>query len=783
MGRRPRWGILAVLWGAPVLLSWGSSAPAISIASVTATKPSYLASTASLPEPNDPAYNAPVGDLWVQWPLHQIGAHAAWQRFPSRYFNAATRPQETPIVAIVDTGVDEGQPEFLNSGATSAEVSDGGQLMLSAARTFLSSGSGDSQLGAHDEHGHGTHLAGLIAAATNNATGIAGVAYPARLLPLKVGGASGGVLQSDAARAVTYAADLGASVILIGITFADWSQTLQTAIDYAWDRGCLVVAPAGDTGDDQMTFPGAYPHVLAVAASTAQGQIASYSTRGTAALAAPGGDGGIGVYSTLPTYACTLRTDLSTPAYGWLTGTPMAAAHAAGAAALYAAETGSRPRTGDEGKAIWRALQQSAVALDGATGWDVGSGYGLLAADRLLAGENAGSTTTGSIVGRVLLDSAPGDGAVVTATDEASGRQTTASTSWPAGAYRIAGIPSGSYTVTAELGGNAGMWERVNVFSGCDAPGVDFALGSPPADAALVGSTVPATATCGKPFTISATFRNTGAATWTRGTGYQLVLLPGERTLCLDPDHANLPSADPVKPGEAAPFAITVQAPERWGVYETSWQMAQQGGVGRFGPVVKGTVEVTSFADVGVDHWAIGWVEAAKAAGVVSGYGNGYYDPTAPVTRAQMAVYLARALVGEDAVPSEAEAGEPRFADVAEDYWAFKYVQFVGALGIAEGYPGNEYRPEVVVNRGQMAIFVARATATPTAGDDLGGYQPPAAPSFEDVQKDHWAYRYVEFIKSRGVASGYPDKLYHPGDDCTRDQMAVYVVRAFGLAM
>ncbi len=783
MGRRPRWGFLAVLWGASVLLSWGSSAPAIPLASATAAEPSYLASAASLPEPNDPAYSASLGDPGVQWPLRQIGAHAAWQRFSSRYFDAATRPQGTPIVAIVDTGVDEGHPEFLNLGAVSAEVSDGGQLMLSAARTFLSSSGSDPQPGAHDEHGHGTHLAGLIAAATNNVTGIAAVAYPARLLPLKVAGASGGVLQADVAGAVTYAADLGASVILIGVTFADWSQTLQTAVDYAWDRGCLVVAPAGDTGDDQMTFPGAYPHVFAVAASTVQGQIAVYSTRGTAALAAPGGDDTIGVYSTLPTYACTLRTDLSTPAYGWLAGTPMAAAHAAGAAALYAAATGSRPRTGDEGRTIWRALQQSAVALDGAPGWDASSGYGLLSADRLLAGEGAAGPRTGSIVGRVLLDSAPGVGAVVTATDEASGWQAMASTSWPAGAYRIAGIPTGSYTVTADLGGKVGAWEWVDVLPGCDAPGVDFALGSPLADAVLVGSAVPATTTCGKPFTISVTFQNMGAATWTRGGGYQLLWLPGERALCLDPDHVNLPSADPVKPGEAVTFSVAAQAPERWGSYETSWQMAQQGGVGRFGPVVKGTVGVTSFVDVGVDHWAVAWVEAAKAAGVVSGYDNGYYDPKGPVTRAQMAVYLARALVGEAAVPSEATAGEPRFADVAEDYWAFKYVQLIGALGIAEGYSGNEYRPEVVVNRGQMAIFVARATATPTGGDDLGGYQPPVAPSFEDVQKDHWAYRYVEYVKSRGVASGYPDKLYHPGDDCTRDQMAVYVVRAFGLAM
>src|SRR5512136_3039624 len=140
MGWGPRWGFLAALWGAAILSLGGDCAPASPL-SDAALSPAATA----LSEPNDPAYRAPLGDLRVQWPLDQLGAHVAWQRFPSRYFAGDTRLQGAPIVAVVDTGVDARHPDFLNLGAASAEVSAGGQLLLSAARTFLSSSGGGPQ--------------------------------------------------------------------------------------------------------------------------------------------------------------------------------------------------------------------------------------------------------------------------------------------------------------------------------------------------------------------------------------------------------------------------------------------------------------------------------------------------------------------------------------------------------------------------------------------------------------------------------------------------------------
>ena len=181
------------------------------------------------------------------------------------------------------------------------------------------------------------------------------------------------------------------------------------------------------------------------------------------------------------------------------------------------------------------------------------------------------------------------------------------------------------------------------------------------------------------------------------------------------------------------------------------------------------------FSDVPLDHWAYDSIRAVVNATIAGGYSDGTYRPTLAVTRDQMAVYISRAVKGGDsAVP--APTGPPSFPDVPSSYWAFKYVECAKASSIVAGYLDGTYQPTIPLDRGQMAVFVARAIAK---GDDLVT-DGPAAPSFPDVPTTFWAYKYVEYIKSRNVTSGYLDGLYHPEYTCTRDQMAVYVARAFG---
>jgi DNA-binding beta-propeller fold protein YncE len=196
------------------------------------------------------------------------------------------------------------------------------------------------------------------------------------------------------------------------------------------------------------------------------------------------------------------------------------------------------------------------------------------------------------------------------------------------------------------------------------------------------------------------------------------------------------------------------------------------------------------FQDVPFDHWAWAQVEACALAGIVAGYPNGTYRPSQSVTRAQMAAYIARALAGGDtAVP--AGPTDPSFTDVDGDHWAYVYIEYAHALGIVEGYGSGSkraYQPDLEVDRGQMAVFVARAIATPTGETGMAGYTPPATPRFPDVTADsdwEWCYKYVEYIAdpARNVVQGYPDGLYHPEYVCARDQMAVYLTRALNLPL
>jgi hypothetical protein len=186
------------------------------------------------------------------------------------------------------------------------------------------------------------------------------------------------------------------------------------------------------------------------------------------------------------------------------------------------------------------------------------------------------------------------------------------------------------------------------------------------------------------------------------------------------------------------------------------------------------SVGVHTFIDVPSDSWAWGYVEAAVENGVVQGFPDGTYQPNLVVTRDQMAVYIARALEGGDSGVPPGPA-TPSFPDVLVDHWAYKYVEHAVDQGVVQGFDDGSYRPDLPVDRAQMAVYIARALA----GSDANVPAGPPTPTFPDVPTDFWSYNYVEYIAEQGVSQGYPDGLYHPEIPCTRDQMAVYVSRAF----
>jgi len=189
-----------------------------------------------------------------------------------------------------------------------------------------------------------------------------------------------------------------------------------------------------------------------------------------------------------------------------------------------------------------------------------------------------------------------------------------------------------------------------------------------------------------------------------------------------------------------------------------------------------------SFPDVRTGHWAFLQVESSHRAGIVGGYPDGSYRPALQVTRDQMAVYIARAIAGgDDNVPDFTDT--PTFPDVPGTFWALKYVEYAVDQAVVTGYDDGKYHPEYEVTRDQMAVYVARAMVAPSGEAGFADYVPSDPRNFPDVPATFWAYRHIEYCVENGVVAGYEDGMYHPEIVVTRDQMAVYVARAFDLPM
>jgi len=141
-------------------------------------------------------------------------------------------------------------------------------------------------------------------------------------------------------------------------------------------------------------------------------------------------------------------------------------------------------------------------------------------------------------------------------------------------------------------------------------------------------------------------------------------------------------------------------------------------------------------ADVPESHWAWAWIEALARAGLVQGYGSGYYQPGLTVNRDAMAVYVARGIHGGIDVPTGPE--EPTFSDVAPTYWAYDAIEYAVAHGVVRGYDDGTYRPIYPVDRGQMAVYVYRGFIQPTGtAVVLGG---PAITAVDPETAGYWGW-------------------------------------------
>ena len=184
----------------------------------------------------------------------------------------------------------------------------------------------------HDNYGHGTHMAGSVAATANNAEGVAGVCPDCKVLDGKVLNDSGVGSSSSLANGINWSVNNGAKVINMSLGVRA-SRTLESAVNNAWNHGVVLVAAAGNGGNQTKIYPGAYPNVIAVAATDNNDAKASFSTYGASwvDIAAPG----VNVYSTFPNDTFVLGTQNNrSMGYDVGNGTSVSSAIVAATAAL-----------------------------------------------------------------------------------------------------------------------------------------------------------------------------------------------------------------------------------------------------------------------------------------------------------------------------------------------------------------------------------------------------------------------------------------------------------------
>ena len=323
-----------------------------------------LRSEVEYAEPNYIAYAQETPDdtyFHLQWGLTKINVPQAWD----------LEGHHTVTIAVVDTGVD-GLHEDLYPRVT-------------AGYDFVSA----KTLKAHadsDDNSHGTHVAGIVAAATDNGRGIAGIGRQAVILPVKVLDASGEGTYANVANGIRYAAEHGADIINLSLGGPASSQVLEDAVNYASALGCLLVAASGNYGSDSLLYPANYPNVMSVGATDSNDRRYSMSNYGPLLdIVAPG----VSIFSTLWGQS-----------YGYKTGTSMACAYASGVAAHVLSICPSK--TAEDVRAL---LGDYAVDL-GAAGWDPYHGHGRI--DALAAVQHLTEIVTSAESLTFIADQASG---------------------------------------------------------------------------------------------------------------------------------------------------------------------------------------------------------------------------------------------------------------------------------------------------------------------------------------------------------------------------------------
>ena len=690
-----------------------------------------------------------------QYSLDRMQVRSAW----------GLSPGGASVVAVLDTGVQFDHPDLA------------GRLLT--GHDFV-----NNDTNASDDNGHGTWVSGIIAANPNEAYGMAGISWNDRILPVKIMGREGTGDTSDLTSGIIWAANHGATVINMSVGGFPTSQYVQDAVNYAWNKGAVLIGAAGNNRREETFYPASFANVVSVSATQADDEFANWSSYGSKVdVSAPGA-----TILTTNCYTCTYGAHDTWGSHTKISGTSFAAPNVSGVVALI------RGRYPGEGPA--QIVNRLLASVDdmGYPGWDNRYGLGRVnAASAVGGGTPTPRTSTGDAVepNNVLASATLiGIGTTIRPSIHPAGDVDVFAVDVPQAGrldVRVTGVVDTARVVKSSLP----VDPIVELYSTAGALLVrvdnQWESGVELASYAVAGPTrvlirVRNFYTNGNPtaYAVTPTYVDTIAPSGllthpTPGTspvGRRVNPVVAFSEPVRDVNATTVTLIDTTT-GAAVPAVVTYDASRveatvaplsrlegsRQYTVNVSNGVRDAAGNGAIPGTWTLTTSVAAFSDAAGSAF-VTEIEWLAERGITLGCGGDRFCPTQPVTREQMASFLTRAMQ----LPA---ASRDHFADDGASPHQDSINRLADA-GVTNGCGAGLFCPGGYVPREQMASFLARALNLPaTAGDfftddELSGHE-------ADINR----------MAAAGVSNGCAPGSFCPTDTVTREQMAAFLYRAF----